>query len=131
MVPLHLTELGIIPVIAGLGVNHLVEARNFESISVSSLSFVHVVSEGQNHLQELTETVALDHLCGGETESWKKRQNEKRAMRKVHKRGSARSEHTFNLGFDFGHSVSEFLLEVKTLESLLVVVDSGLEEERI
>lgn len=38
-------------------------------------------------------------------------------------------ENTFDFGFDLSHSFSKLLLEVEGLESLLVVVNAGEEEE--
>lgn len=61
-------ELGLL-VNAGLGVCDLVEAGNFEAQRVPALTFIHVVPKGQNHLQELAELPALDHLLRRQAES--------------------------------------------------------------
>lgn len=62
-----------VPVNARLGVGDLVETGYFEPVGVSSLTFVHVVPKGQDHLQELAQGPALDHLPGRQTQSWKHR----------------------------------------------------------
>lgn len=54
----------IVLVCARLGVSYLVEAGHFKSVGVPPLSFVHVVPEGQHHLQELAQSPALHHLSG-------------------------------------------------------------------
>lgn len=59
----------MIPVDARLGVSYLVETAHFEPEGISSLPFVHVVSEGQNQLEELAQIPALYHFFGRKTES--------------------------------------------------------------
>lgn len=54
---------------AGLGVSDLVERGHFEAIGIAPLTFVHVVTEGQHHLQKLSKSLALKNLLRGFTES--------------------------------------------------------------
>lgn len=50
---------------AGLGISDLVERGHFKSISISSLTLVHVVPECQNNLEELLKVSALQNLFRG------------------------------------------------------------------
>lgn len=54
---------------AGPGVSDLVERGHFEAIGIAPLAFVHVVTEGQHHLQKLSKILALKNLLRGFTES--------------------------------------------------------------
>lgn len=53
---------------AGLGVCDLVEAGDLKPESVAPLALVHVVPEGQDHLQQLLEAAALQHCLGAGTD---------------------------------------------------------------
>lgn len=50
---------------ARLGVGDLVQRGHFKAIGISPLTFVHVVSESQYHLEKLLEVSALQHLFRG------------------------------------------------------------------
>ncbi len=58
-----------VPVNARLCVSYLVQAGNFESGGIPSLSFVHVIPKGQNHLQELTQRLAMNNLLARKIQS--------------------------------------------------------------
>lgn len=67
-----INQSSVLLVDAGLGVSDLVERGHFESIGIAPLAFVHVVPEGQHHLQKLSKIPALKNLlrcfiesCGG------------------------------------------------------------------
>lgn len=122
---------------AGLGVGYLVETGHFESPGVSSLSFVHVVSKGQHHLQELTQRPALHHLLGCNAQSWNTMSTCILTSYNIFSRAQHteqnstheftdfwRERNTFDFRFDLSHSFSKLLLEVEGLQSLLVVVDA-------
>lgn len=47
---------------AGFGVADLIKGGNFKAVGTAPLSFVHVVSKGQDHLQKLSEVPALKNL---------------------------------------------------------------------
>lgn len=49
---------------AGFGVCDLVEAGDLKPKGVAPLALVHVVSKGQDHLQQLLEAAALQHRLG-------------------------------------------------------------------
>jgi len=61
---------------AWLGVRDLVKAGHFKSVGIPPLPFVHVVPQGQDHLQELPQSPALHHLPGSQTQSWDRRDEE-------------------------------------------------------
>lgn len=70
------------PVYAGLCVSNLVETGDLEPIGVASLAFVHEVAEGQHHLQNLSQTLAPDHLPGCVQDGWKmERENDRCSCR--------------------------------------------------
>lgn len=46
----------------GFRICNLVEAGDLESICVASLSFIHIISKSQDHLQELLEGTAPEHF---------------------------------------------------------------------
>lgn len=50
---------------ARLGICDLVERGYFKTISIPSLTLVHVVSECQNNLEELLKVSAVQHLFRG------------------------------------------------------------------
>ena len=52
------------PVYAGLCVCDLVKAGDLEAEGIASLALVHEVAEGQHHLQDLSQPLALNHLLG-------------------------------------------------------------------
>lgn len=54
---------------AGLGVCDLVETGQFEAEGVATLALVHVVPEGQDHLQELRQGPTPHHLLGRQFQS--------------------------------------------------------------
>lgn len=58
---------------AGLCVCDLVQAGDLKPEGVSPLSFVHVVPEGQDHLQQLLQAAALQHRLGACTDGCKER----------------------------------------------------------
>lgn len=53
---------GQVPVYTGLGVSDLVETGDLEAVCVPSLAFVHEVAKGQDHLQDLVQPPAANHL---------------------------------------------------------------------
>ena len=55
---------------AGLGVGDLVERGHLEPVGIAPLALVHVVPEGQHHLQQLLQVPAVQHLPGGLGEGW-------------------------------------------------------------
>ena len=50
---------------AGLCVYDLVKTGDLESVGISSVPFVHVVSKGQHNLQHLLQFLAGNHLSAG------------------------------------------------------------------
>lgn len=58
---------------AGLCVRDLVQAGDLKPEGVSPLSFVHVVPEGQDHLQQLLQAAALEHCLGASTDGCRER----------------------------------------------------------
>lgn len=66
------TELCVLSLLvdAGLGVGDLVERWHFEAVGVAPLALVHVVAEGQDHLQKLLQVPAVQHLFGGLGQCW-------------------------------------------------------------
>lgn len=54
---------------AGLGVGDLIETGQFEPEGVAALALVHVVPEGQDHLQELRQGPTPHHLLGCQIQS--------------------------------------------------------------
>lgn len=57
----------------GFGIRNLVEAGDLESICIASLSFIHIISKSQNHLQELLEGTAPEHLLRARANRFKAR----------------------------------------------------------
>lgn len=129
---------------AGLGVRDLVEAGDFKPESVSPLPFVHVVAEGQDHLQQLLEAAALQHRLGAGADGCREKGEGHHLPRARSPRGqraatsslppsrcisaiSTRSSQqigllAFHLGLDFCNSLRKLLLEVEGLQPLLIMV---------
>jgi len=53
----------------GFGIGDLVERRHLEAVRVAPLTFVHEVSEGQHHLQQLLQVPAVQNLLRRSGES--------------------------------------------------------------
>lgn len=61
------------PVNTGLCVSNLVETGYPEPVSTPALSLVHEVTDGEDHLQHLLQTLAEGQLPGGQQDGWEKR----------------------------------------------------------